>query len=190
MNIKDKEEARKRKTTKKVTHPVQDTAIQTTLIALDTTPMMYYNNQLISVHPDALDLIPERVCFQVKLFERNVFLRKMNLPDETGKLCQRAMLNKQLFQECILRRISKRCREINCYNSCRKRKGKAKEFKKNHAHTKLLGYILNEYMVKGESALPMTDDLTDPEQSDEEYYYSIVTSISSKPCDYKEKIAP
>ena len=45
-------------------------------------------------------------------------------------------------------------------------------------------------MVKGESALPMMDDVTDPEKSDEEYFYRVVSGINAKPKNYKEKIPP
>ena len=103
MNLKEREEVRKRKAAKKEQHSVQDRAMQTIPNTLDTTPMMYYNGQLIPVHPDALDLIPERVCFEVKICDKHVVLRKMNLPDESGKQCQRAALNKKLLQTSILR---------------------------------------------------------------------------------------
>ena len=45
-------------------------------------------------------------------------------------------------------------------------------------------------MVKGESALPMTDDVTDLEKSDEEYFYRVVSGINAKPENYEEKIPP
>ena len=110
----------------------------------------------------------------------------MNMPNEDGVASRRAAANKRSLQEAIMRQISKRAQSTHAFNSRRNRKMEGnKPTMRNRTHNKLIGYIINEYMVKGEIALPMVDDMADPEESDEEYYYKVIKGIQSKPPEYE-----
>ena len=191
MRVKEKEAARRKLADRKARkNDTTETASQMVSMSRDMRPMMYYNHQSVPVHPDAIDLIPESMCFEVRLYEKSVSLVKMNIPDESGHQNKRAMANKKMFQEAMLRHISKRARRMHNHNNMTRRK-KIKDyrkFEKTRTHVKLLGYILNEYMVKGDRACPMTDDVTDPEDSNDGYYYRTLHGIEVKPAEYEERI--
>ena len=192
MLVKEKAEARRIKQKRAENRrgdDLVDSAAQTVIVPSGPEPMMYYKKELIPVHMDAIDLIPD-YCFEVKVYEERVKLQKMNLPNEDGVASRRAAANKRLLQEAIMRRISKRARKAHVYSSRRNKKSEGNKMVRTRTHNKLIGYIINEYMVKGEVTLPMVDDVTDPEESDEDYYYRVVRGIQNKHPDYETLMPP
>ena len=197
----EKRLAEKRKQSKmaQMDPPVEkvDVRIQTVTQPGGDCPKFWYYRKVLPVHIDAIDLIPANECFKLGTHGDRIILSKKNLGPETNDWTSRAHHNKRLTQYAILRRISKSFRRANGYNQRQANKRRAnmprskrQEFTTHTTHNKITGYFLNEYMVKGEQALPMIYSETDPSGTDDEYYKAVLEKANNKPSDYEEHMPP
>ena len=190
--VSDKCFSKKRKIGHHVRSYISDKNTQTDEFFRTPIPEITYGDELVPVHPDALDMLPNDDAYElIRKKNGRILLRRIV---QLRKTATNADKVKSLVTREIIRRISrrsrKRDRDLTMVYRRMKPRYQITQFRMTKSHRKLTHHFLREYMVKGEMGLPVFSNFMDPVDTDDEFEKVIKQQYAQKSANYEEKHTP